>query len=161
MAPDNPHTKKVKKSRYDRLKADGRCVGCLQPARPGRTRCESCGEIARAARKLQTERHRADGLCLHCGEKAVNGRSLCQAHLDAPRLARAGLQVTYSERVDAAYVYLAKPYPGMAKRTVQVPGLDINIDLDADGRVLGLEFLRAGKTMPADLLAAFNNQPQE
>lgn len=49
---------------------------------------------------------------------------------------------TYDSLAEAAYVYLRGPIPpnGVA-RTVTAEGAMVNLDLDADGRVIGIEIL--------------------
>ena len=55
----------------------------------------------------------------------------------------APIRLTYDREADAAYLYLKEIAPGEVKRTVFVEKLgdDIALDLDADGRVVGIEFL--------------------
>lgn len=73
------------------------------------------------------------------------------------------LRVTYDDEVDAAYVYLKHPLArGEAVRTISVDGEEdngypwiVNLDVDADGRILGLEVLGATDRLPPDLLNRF------
>jgi uncharacterized protein YuzE len=66
------------------------------------------------------------------------------------------MKLTYSERVDAAYLYLAGE-DALAARTYPCDpaqaGAMINLDFDANGRLIGIEVLDASKVLPADMLA--------
>ena len=72
----------------------------------------------------------------------------------------AALHVTYDATVDAAYIYLGKPGLGthigptlFCERDVLMTA-DVNVDFDlATGRVFGIEVLRAGEGLPAEVLA--------
>lgn len=66
-------------------------------------------------------------------------------------------RVTYDSEADAAYVYLVGEIrAGEAVRTVSVApdeiGGMVNIDLDIDGRILGIEILDARSLMRPDVL---------
>ena len=51
------------------------------------------------------------------------------------------LRVTYDPKARAAYIYLTGTIgPGEAKRTVTATP-DINLDFDAEGRLIGIELL--------------------
>lgn len=67
------------------------------------------------------------------------------------------MRIEYDAQVDAAYIYLveqisagavAKTYPC---DPLQVNG-EINLDFDADGRLLGIEVLDASRFLPKQLL---------
>lgn len=66
-------------------------------------------------------------------------------------------RVTYDSEADAAYVYLVREIrAGEVARTVcvdpdEVGGM-VNIDLDVDGHVLGIEILDARSLMRPDVL---------
>jgi uncharacterized protein YuzE len=68
------------------------------------------------------------------------------------------MKITYDDSVDAAYIYLADDIKlGGVARTyscdpVEVKG-QINLDFDADGRLVGIEVLAASKRLPKALLA--------
>jgi uncharacterized protein YuzE len=67
------------------------------------------------------------------------------------------LRVTYDAEVDAAYIYFVPEIgSGGVDRTVCVDEQEIggmvNLDLDPDGRVLGVELLDASAKLPLDLL---------
>jgi uncharacterized protein YuzE len=64
------------------------------------------------------------------------------------------VRVTYDAEVDAAYIYLeSAPQPGSAVTTLsldprEVNG-EVNIDLDFEGRIIGIEVLEASRLLPA------------
>jgi uncharacterized protein YuzE len=67
------------------------------------------------------------------------------------------MRVTYSERVDAAYIYLVSPEDGVrAAKTVPCDpietGAEINLDFDAEGRLVGIEVLGASRHLPLAML---------
>jgi uncharacterized protein YuzE len=67
------------------------------------------------------------------------------------------LRVTYDEEANAAYIYLVPEIErGGVAGTVPVDGGDdpwmVNLDLDSDGRIIGLEVLDASRRLPAALL---------
>ena len=51
------------------------------------------------------------------------------------------MKLTYDEHVDAAYVYVAGPIPPGGVDYTEELDRDRNIDRDADGVILGYEFL--------------------
>ena len=68
------------------------------------------------------------------------------------------LCVTYDDEADAAYIYFVPDIQaGGVSRTVPVDGGDdpwmVNLDVDGDGRIIGLEVLHAATRLPAALLA--------
>lgn len=74
------------------------------------------------------------------------------------------VQVTLDPEVDAAYIYLAdEPKTGWRHgRTVPIP-IDllpsmVNIDLDADRRLMGIEVLAARSLLPVKMLAALDDE---
>jgi uncharacterized protein YuzE len=74
------------------------------------------------------------------------------------------VQMTLDPEVDAAYIYLADE-PAMGWRhgkTVAIPVDEIsgmvNIDIDADGRLMGVEVLAARTLLPDKMLAAFDRE---
>ena len=67
------------------------------------------------------------------------------------------LVCTYDSEADAAYIYLQHPITaGQAEHTLpnDSPHGMANIDLDKNGRVLGLEIVGAASQLPPALLAA-------
>jgi uncharacterized protein YuzE len=69
------------------------------------------------------------------------------------------IKVTYDGEADAAYIYLADP-GGPAKVAHTYPcdprevGGMINLDLDEDGRLIGIEVLAAHSKLPRHVLEA-------
>ncbi len=66
------------------------------------------------------------------------------------------MRFTYDGEADAAYIYLVDIPPGGAKKTYvcdaeEVDGM-INLDFDAEGRLLGIEVLNASRKLPRGLL---------
>jgi uncharacterized protein YuzE len=69
------------------------------------------------------------------------------------------VRVTLDDEVDAAYIYLVEKYPTPVT-TVPVEGVlpdMINLDFDADGRLIGIEVLDARRVLPAEFLDRFAN----
>lgn len=67
------------------------------------------------------------------------------------------LRVTYDAEANAAYIYLVPEIEaGGVARTVPVDGGEqpwmVNIDVSADGQILGIEVLDARRLLPATLL---------
>jgi len=68
------------------------------------------------------------------------------------------MRITYDGEADAAYVYLVDRIEqgGVARTSVAghgSPALDsINLDFDADGRLLGIEVLGAGRVLREETL---------
>lgn len=67
------------------------------------------------------------------------------------------MRVTFDAEVDAAYIYFVPDIEvGGVARTIPVDGGDepwmVNLDVDAEGRILGLEVIGARLHLPAALL---------
>jgi uncharacterized protein YuzE len=68
------------------------------------------------------------------------------------------MNFTYDPEADAAYIYLVPIARGGVDETVCVadeyPELagDVNLDLDKEGRLLGIEILGARRFLPPELL---------
>jgi uncharacterized protein YuzE len=75
--------------------------------------------------------------------------------------ARVALVCTYDSEADAAYIYVDHPVPpGTAVQGVPFDtghGM-LNLDLDADGHLLGLEIIGARDHLPPALLQAILTQ---
>jgi uncharacterized protein YuzE len=75
------------------------------------------------------------------------------------------MRVTYDALVDAAYIYLVDtPLPGSAVTTLsldprEVNG-EVNIDLDFEGRIIGIEVLEASRLLPAGFMQAHATDSQ-
>ncbi|MEV4479860.1 DUF2283 domain-containing protein [Micromonospora coxensis] len=77
---------------------------------------------------------------------------------------RVALVCAYDSDADAAYIYLDHPVlPGGVQRMVPFDTEEgmYNLDLNAQGHVVGLEILNAGKRLPPMLLRAISNQTRE
>jgi len=71
--------------------------------------------------------------------------------------ARIPLVCSYDSDADAAYIYFDHPIPaGTAQQTVRFDSEHgmLNLDLNADGHVLGMEIIGARKHVPPALLQA-------
>ena len=66
------------------------------------------------------------------------------------------VKVTYDASVNAAKIYLVPIGPGEVADTFEcgddVPGGSIYLDFNKDGRLLGIEVLRARETLPEEVL---------
>jgi uncharacterized protein YuzE len=59
------------------------------------------------------------------------------------------MKLTYDAEADAAYLYLKEG--GKVARTVTTDE-DVNLDFDAEGRLLGVEILAAKRRLPPGVL---------
>ena len=73
---------------------------------------------------------------------------------DQPPAHRDAIVVTYDPEADAAYISFAPTADGGVARTVSVDDEDwlVNLDLDDDGRFVGMEVL-GRRRLPKELLA--------
>ena len=64
------------------------------------------------------------------------------------------MRVKYDPEADAAYIYIADIEPGAVADTATGEGIaeGINLDFDADGKLIGIEVLNAGDRLAEDLL---------
>ena len=66
------------------------------------------------------------------------------------------MKVRYDKQMDTAYVSFVPLRPGIAKKTYacdpEEVGGQIQLDFDADGRLIGIEVLDASHLLPQDLL---------
>lgn len=67
------------------------------------------------------------------------------------------MRLTYDEAADAAYVYLVPEIrPGEVHQTrvsgIRLDQAAINVDFDADGRILGIELLGASRLLRRESL---------
>jgi len=63
------------------------------------------------------------------------------------------MEITIDKEANAAYIYFKKISPGEVVKTISLND-SINIDLDAEGRTLGIEILDASKNLPSVALAS-------
>ena len=72
------------------------------------------------------------------------------------------MHVTWDRSIDAAYISLAAPRRGLVTDTIELADMDhetptlnfVNLDVDKNGRLVGLEVLRAQSVLPAEVLAS-------
>ncbi|MBM3234448.1 DUF2283 domain-containing protein [Candidatus Pacearchaeota archaeon] len=57
------------------------------------------------------------------------------------------MRIEFDKDIDAAFVYFKEISPGEVKKTISLND-SLNIDLDSEGRILGIEILNASKNMP-------------
>lgn len=64
------------------------------------------------------------------------------------------MKVTYDADADAAYIYLKNIAPGEVEKTVTGEGdaEGVNLDFDAEGRLIGVEVLEARERLPGEVL---------
>jgi len=58
------------------------------------------------------------------------------------------MKITLDREADAAYIYFKEISLGEVVKTISLND-SINVDLDSDGRALGIEILDASKNLPA------------
>jgi len=61
------------------------------------------------------------------------------------------MKITFDKEADAAYIYLKEISSGEVTQTISINN-SVNIDLDAEGKTLGIEILNATKNLPSDTL---------
>jgi len=65
------------------------------------------------------------------------------------------MRITYDPSGGTAYIYIVdKIGPGESRETVVVHDGDVMLDLDADGRLLGIEILGAERLLRPETLAS-------
>ena len=57
------------------------------------------------------------------------------------------MRIEFDKEIDAAFVYFKEISAGEVKKTISLND-SLNIDLDSEGRILGIEILNASKNMP-------------
>lgn len=57
------------------------------------------------------------------------------------------MKLTYDKESDGAYFYLKEISEGEVKQTISLND-SINIDLDSEGKILGIEILNASENLP-------------
>ncbi len=64
------------------------------------------------------------------------------------------MKLTYDKEADAAYLYFKPLSAGEAAKTIEGEGETegINLDLDAEGRLVGIEILGASRRLPGECL---------
>ena len=66
------------------------------------------------------------------------------------------LVCSYDPVADAAYIYFDHPIPAGVVDQVDTDHGAVNVDLDAGGRILGVEVIGARRRLPAALLRAIS-----
>ena len=61
------------------------------------------------------------------------------------------MKITLDKTADAAYIYFREISKGEVKKTISLND-SINIDLDINGKALGIEILDASKNLPSSTL---------
>ena len=61
------------------------------------------------------------------------------------------MKITYDAEADVAYVYFEEISKGKVVQTISL-NENINVDLDKDGRTLGIEILEASKNLPKNTI---------
>ena len=61
------------------------------------------------------------------------------------------MKIEYDKDADAAYIYFKEIAVGEVVQTISL-NESINIDLDAEGRTLGIEILDASKNLPVNTI---------
>jgi len=62
------------------------------------------------------------------------------------------MRTEYSKKLDLAYIYLKEIGQGEIARTVS-PIDAINVDLDLEGKIIGIEIFEASKHVPREFLS--------
>ena len=65
------------------------------------------------------------------------------------------MKITFDKEADAAYIYFKDISPGEVETTISL-NENVNIDLDKDGKTLGIEILNASKNLPVNALNSLN-----
>lgn len=63
------------------------------------------------------------------------------------------MRVEYDAEADSAYLYLADIEPGTVSDTVEGEGMaeGVNLDFDAEGKLVGIEVLDASGRLPPEM----------
>lgn len=61
------------------------------------------------------------------------------------------MKITYDKIANAAYIYFKDISPGEVAQTISLND-NLNIDLDSEGKTLGIEILNASKNLPSTTL---------
>ena len=61
------------------------------------------------------------------------------------------MKITFDKEADAAYIYLKDISPGEVVKTISL-NESVNIDLDSEGKAIGIEILEASKNLPPSAL---------
>lgn len=61
------------------------------------------------------------------------------------------MKITYDTEADAAYIYFKEISEGEVNQTISLND-SINIDLDSEGKTIGIEILDASKNLPKNTI---------
>ena len=61
------------------------------------------------------------------------------------------MRIEIDKEIDVAYIYFKEISPGEVKKTISL-NESINVDLDKDGKTIGIEILDASKNLPISAL---------
>ncbi|MEK6823493.1 MAG: DUF2283 domain-containing protein [Nanoarchaeota archaeon] len=61
------------------------------------------------------------------------------------------MKIEYDKEVDAAYLYFKEIVDGEITQTISL-NESVNLDLDKEGRTLGIEILDASKNLPVNAI---------
>ncbi|HET9118184.1 MAG TPA: DUF2283 domain-containing protein [Pseudonocardiaceae bacterium] len=64
------------------------------------------------------------------------------------------LRVTFDRDADAAYIYLREIGSGGVAETIVCDDVPVNLDLDKQGHLIGIEILGATGMLPVDVIQA-------
>lgn len=64
------------------------------------------------------------------------------------------LRVTFDREADGAYIYLRDIEPGGVAETVVCDDVPVNLDLDTQGQLVGIEILSASRVLPMEVIRA-------
>lgn len=62
------------------------------------------------------------------------------------------MRITIDKEADAAYIYFKEIGKGEVASTISLND-NINVDLDSEGRTLGIEILDASRNLPKDAIS--------
>lgn len=61
------------------------------------------------------------------------------------------MKITFDKEADAVYMYFKDISPGEVVKTISL-NESVNIDLDSEGKAIGIEILEASKNLPQSAL---------
>ena len=61
------------------------------------------------------------------------------------------MKITFDKQADAAYIYFKEISKGEVTKTISLND-SVNIDLDSEGKTLGIEIINASKNLPENAL---------
>ncbi len=61
------------------------------------------------------------------------------------------MRIEYDKSADAAYIYFKEINKGEVVQTISLND-SVNVDLDSEGKTLGIEILEASKNLPASAI---------